>query len=193
MQSFPSTFPSPEIRSLKSTPYSTGRVANRLGAGVRSEERSGRRSQGLKIRSESARKYISVQVLEETERQLEGLKSKLLKCSLCMGSGQGRESMDKQQGAKWGGWGMHCSSITKGPKNCKKGTHFLAKRGAGLKETNTQVFGSSACPSPTPHCHRQSSPQQLQACFAFLLLAVLLILGRQFRQDCRSVNGETMW
>ena len=98
MQSFPSTFPSPEIRSLKSTPYSTGRVANRLGAGVRSEERSGRRSQGLKIRSESARKYISVQVLEETERQLEGLKSKLLKCSLCMGPGQGRESMDKQQG-----------------------------------------------------------------------------------------------
>ena len=37
MQSFPSTFPSPEIRSLKSTPYSTGRVANRLGAGVRRE------------------------------------------------------------------------------------------------------------------------------------------------------------
>ena len=34
---------------------------------------------------------------EETERQLEGLKIKLLKCSLCMGSGQGRESMDWQQ------------------------------------------------------------------------------------------------
>ena len=43
---------------------------------------------------------------EETERQLEGLKIKLLKCSFCMGSGQGRESMDKQQGAKLGGWGM---------------------------------------------------------------------------------------
>ena len=69
---------------------------------MRSEERSGRRSQGLKIRSESARKYISVQVLEETELQLEGLKSKLLKCSLCMGPGQGRESMDKQQGGQMG-------------------------------------------------------------------------------------------
>ena len=38
----------------------------------------------------------------ETERQLEGLKIKLLKCSLCMGSGQGRESMDKQQGGQMG-------------------------------------------------------------------------------------------
>ena len=34
---------------------------------------------GLKIKSKSARKYISVQALEETERQLEGLKSRLLK------------------------------------------------------------------------------------------------------------------
>ena len=42
----------------------------------------------------------------ETERQLEGLKIKLLKCSFYMGSGQGRESMDKQQGAKLGEWGM---------------------------------------------------------------------------------------
>ena len=34
VRSFPSTFPSLHIRSLKSTPYSTGRVANRLGLQV---------------------------------------------------------------------------------------------------------------------------------------------------------------
>ena len=40
---------------------------------------------------------------EETERQLEGLKIKLLKCSLCMGSGQGRESIEvaeEEEGVK---------------------------------------------------------------------------------------------
>ena len=30
------------------------------------------------------------------------MKIKLLKCSFCMGSGQGRESMDKQQGGQMG-------------------------------------------------------------------------------------------
>ena len=48
---------------------------------------------------------------EETERQLEGLKIKLLKCSFCMGSGQGRESMDKQQGAKLGEEGVVAQAV----------------------------------------------------------------------------------
>ena len=37
----------------------------------RCEERSGRRSQGLKIKSKSARRYISVHALEADERSTE--------------------------------------------------------------------------------------------------------------------------
>ena len=85
-------------------------MANRLGAGVRREV-----GEGVKVskKSKSARKYISVQVLQETERQLEGLKSRLLKghgeeVQFVNGFRSGERINGQAAGGQMGWWWSRC-------------------------------------------------------------------------------------